>query len=463
MKHQPAIQYFEGNMPAQGLSLQLSAIDEFTRYIQLYNIHVVFLLRKNEALYFACMQQGLFIGYPASGYYTLEDYRESGKAGFPDARLFYEAKTNGYSNYSDYQLVKEAGIADVQLFEKIKLQGYIEGYQEFKAMQSDKAVFSGSGNITNPYQLYMHASSKAFVDYQHFKAASDLGFSDAYHYNSAIEKGYKNSNDYEEGMHKGFPTGPVYYEALEKEIRDMPDLEKYSALTKLETAAANYDERLLLSVISKLPQGKKISINKLNELFKEALELYKYADTSEMPSWFSRSLFKAADITRFFETTQYARKFGFYDPEGEFFETKQLNQRKVLLDGANVAHAATGNGKAKPLVANMIKVVNKLISKGFTEISIIADASLRHRLTDKERMEELEKICEYGSAPAETAADVFLIEFVKAEACLLVTNDTFREWKLKDKWVAENIDYYKMAFMIEGDHVLMPDLDSVGM
>ncbi len=459
MKQQPAIQYFEANMPAHGLSLEFNSIDEFTRYIRFCNIHVVFLLRKSEEFYFACMQQGLFMGYPASGYYTLEDHKESDKAGFPDACLFYEAKSNGYSHYSDYQLVKEAGIADVQLFEKIKLLGYLEGYQEFKALQSDKGIFSGSENIANPYQLYMHASSKDFVDYHQFKVASALGFSDVYHYNSAIEKGYKNCSDYEEGMRKGFPGGTEYYEAIAKGIRDMQDMEKYSALAKLETAVANDDERLLLAVISKLPQGKKVSINKLNELFKEALELYRYADTSELPSWFSRSLFTAADITRFFDNTQHARKFGLYDPEGEFFETKQLNQRKVLLDGANVAHAAMGNGKAKPMVANMIKVVNKLISKGFTEISIIADASLRHRLTDKERMEELEQICQYGMAPAETAADVFLIEFVKTEGCLLVTNDTFREWKLKDKWVAENIDYYKMAFMIEGDHVLMPDLD----
>ncbi len=460
MKQQTATTYFEANMPEQGLSLQLSTMEEFIRYVIFCNAHTLFVLKKEGQQYFACMQQGVFIGHPTLGYITIEDYKESMKAGFPDAFLFYEAKSNGYSTYTDYQLVKEAGISDIRVFEKIKAQGYLDGYQEFKAMQNDTPLFAGSEDIANPWLLYSYASSKAFTDYHHFKTAADLGFTDAHNYNSAMEKGYKNCADYEDGLRKGFPTGNIYYGAMEKNIRDLQDLDRFQELSKLETSAANYDERILLSVISKLPQGKKISINKLNELFSEALNLYKYADINELPAWLTRSLFTAGDITRFLMTKDNAKKFGIYDTEGEYFETKQLNQRKVVLDGSNVAHAARGNNKAIPMVGNMIKVVNKLINKGFTQITIIADASLRHKLADKERLEELEHICEYRIAPAETAADVFLIEFVKTEGCLLVTNDIFREWKMRDKWVAENIDYYKMAFMIEGDNVLMPDLDS---
>lgn len=461
MKQEVIIKYFEADMPNQGLSLQLSTMQEFIRYVTSCNAQTIFIINKDEQQYFACMQQGIFIGYPTSGYHTMEDYKESTKAGFSDAVLFYEAKSKGYSSCQDYQLVKEAGIADIKVFEKIKSQGYLTGYQEFKEIKNEKILFAGSDEIANPYLLYSYASSKGFTDYNQFKNASNLGFTDAHHYNSAIEKGYKNNADYEDGLHKGFPDAEFYYAAMEKKIRDISDLDKFLELSQLEISLENYDERLLLSVISKLPQGKKVSINKLNELFTQALNLYKYADNNEFPEWLTRSLYTAQNITHFLRAKDNAKKFGTYDSEGEYFETKQLNQRKVVLDGSNVAHASMGNDKAKPMVVNMIKVVNKLITRGFTEIIIIADASLRHRLTDKERMEELEKICEYRIAPAETPADVFLIEFVKMEGCLLVSNDIFREWKLKDKWVAENIDYYKMAFMIEGDKVLMPDLDTV--
>jgi Zc3h12a-like Ribonuclease NYN domain len=460
MKQQNVLTYFQANMSQHGSYLQLSSMEELIRYITYSHINTIFVLKKDEGRYFACMQQGILISYPSLGFNSIEDYKEAIKGGFPDAALFYEAKNGGYASYKDYQLVKEAGISDITTFENIKSQGYLDGYQAFKVLQDEKPLFEGSEAIENPYMLYKYASSKAFTNYHHFKTALDLGFTDAHHYQSAIEKGFKNRLDYEDGLHKGFATGEIYYAALDKKIRDIEDLQRFSELTQLEIAASNYDERLLLSVISKLPQGKKVSINKLNELFFKTLDMYRYADTQALPEWLTRSLFSIQDITDFLTTKDYAKKFGIYDTEGEYFETKQLNQRKVVMDGSNVAHGTMGNDKGKPMVGNMIKVVNKLISKGFTAITIIADASLRHKLTDMERMEELEKICEYRMAPAETAADVFLIEFVKMEGCLLVTNDTFREWKLKDKWVAENIDYYKMAFMIEGDKVLMPDLDT---
>jgi hypothetical protein len=460
MKQPVTIKYFEADIPNPGLSLQFSTMDEFVRYIVFYNPTVLFILKKEEQQYFACMQQGIFVGYPTLGYHTIEDYKASVKGGFTEAFLFYEAKAQGYLTFHDYQLVKEAGIADISVFEKIKAQGYLDGYQEFKALQNDMHPLKGREAIVNPYLLYNYATTKGFRDYQHFKTAMEVGFADAHHYNSAMEKGYKNCADYEEGLHKGFLTGIVYYGAMDKKIRDIQDLQKFEELSELEKSAENHDERILISVISKLPQGKKVSINKLHELFSDALDLCKYADTNELPVWLTRSLYSMGDIARFLMSKDNAKKFGIYDAEGEYFETKQFNQRKVVLDGSNVAHAARGNSKAIPMVGNMVKVVNKLKEKGFTEITIIADASLRHRLADKERMEELEHICDYRIAPAETAADVFLIEFVKTEGCLLVTNDIFREWKLRDKWVAENIDYYKMAFMIEGDKVLMPDLDT---
>ena len=433
MKQQHTTKYFEADLPGNGLSLQFSTMDEFIRYVLFCNPAALFILKKEGQQYFACMQQGIFVGYPTSGYHTIEDYKESVNAGFKNALVFYEAKNNGYSNYQDYQLVKEAGIADVSVFEKIKSQGYLEGYNQFNELKKEKDLFAGSEEIMNPYLLYTHAASKGFADYHHFKNALDIGFTDAHNYNSAMEKGYKNYLDYEDGLRKGFATADIYYRAMEKKIRDIQDLDRFMELSKLETSAANYDERVLLSVISKLPQGKKVSINKLNELFTEALDLYKYTDNNELPEWLTRSLYTAKDITCFLMTMDNAKKFGIYDNEGEYFETKQLNQRKIVLDGSNVAHASMGNDKAKPMVENMIKVVSKLISRGFTEIIIIADASLRHKLIDKEKM----------------------------EGCLLVSNDIFREWKLRDKWVAENIDYYKMAFMIEGDNVLMPDLDTV--
>ena len=108
---------------------------------------------------------------------------------------------------------------------------------------------------------------------------------------------------------------------------------------------------------------------------------------------------------------------------------------------------------------NVIRLVKELRNRGFNDISIIADASLRHRIEDKDKLNELKKMVEYQEAPAENPADIFIIQYVKQEHCLLVSNDLFRKWKKLDPWVAQNIDYYRIAFMIKEDMVLLPDLD----
>jgi hypothetical protein len=195
-------------------------------------------------------------------------------------------------------------------------------------------------------------------------------------------------------------------------------------------------------------------------MLQQAINENKYKDTQQLPEWFSVNFQKQADIPSFLAANDTVKKFGTYDREGEYFETKHFNERKVVIDGANIAHGSSQK-KEKPTVENMMIIVNELKKKGFTEITIIADASLRYRLADKDKLPELEKICEYLVAPADNPADVFLISYVKLHRCLLITNDAFREWKIKDQWVAENIDYYKMSFMIDGTVALLPDLEAV--
>ncbi len=461
MKQAPVINYFNADMPEHKTLLLLQSVEELARYIAINQVQSIFLMQDKTTgnQYFACLQQGSLIGHYTGGFNTLDDYFESKKAGFPEAALFYAAKKEGYTNYKDYQLVMEAGISDVTVFEKIKAGGFIEGYSDWKEWIKTTEALPAWEKISDPFTLYQYATAGLFNNYQDFKTAIGLGFTDANYYADATEKEFRNAADYQDSICMGLTDGKSYYFAKEHHIRDVYDFTNYLQLNKIGLEGDVHDQQLLVSVISKLPQDKKVSINKLHDLLKEALATFRYQDTNEMPQWFTKSLDNAADISKFLRTAEDTKQFGTYDSEGEYFETKHLNQRKVVLDGANVAHGNVGNDKNKPAVENIIKVVNKLKSKGFTEITVISDASLRHRLTDKERLAELEGSCEYLSAPAETTADIFLIEFVKTNGCLLVTNDTFRDWKLKDKWVAENIDYYKLSFMLDGDKVLMPDLD----
>ena len=178
-----------------------------------------------------------------------------------------------------------------------------------------------------------------------------------------------------------------------------------------------------------------------------------------MPPWFTKAFENIYSIKEFLKTNDNVKEYGHYDADGEFFEAKKLRDRKVVIDGSNVAHKSVGKDNSKPFFANILLMVKELKKRGITEITVISDAALKYRIGDKELLPALEKECEYLEAPAETSADVFIIKYVKQHHCLLISNDTFREWKAADPWIATNIDYYRLTFMINNDTVLIPDLD----
>jgi hypothetical protein len=84
---------------------------------------------------------------------------------------------------------------------------------------------------------------------------------------------------------------------------------------------------------------------------------------------------------------------------------------------------------------------------------------LRHKLEDKEELGNLKKIVKYMESPANTSADEFLMESLKKLKCHLISNDTYREWKIKDVWVAENIDKLRIPFMIDSGKVTLSGID----
>jgi len=130
----------------------------------------------------------------------------------------------------------------------------------------------------------------------------------------------------------------------------------------------------------------------------------------------------------------------------------------VVIDGSNVAHNSQCEKDAKPSMQNIITLCSFLKAKGFSDISVIVDASLKYKIEDGDKLPTLKELATYIIAPKETSADMFIIDMVKQTHCLLVSNDTFREWKKSDPWIATNVDFYRLTFMITNEKVYMPDL-----
>ena len=143
---------------------------------------------------------------------------------------------------------------------------------------------------------------------------------------------------------------------------------------------------------------------------------------------------------------------------GEYFRKKSIKSQMIVIDGSNVAYASVGETKKRPLVKNILLMVKHLQKEGFTDISVFTDAATQHRFGDEEHMSELKKLCKFQYTPGKEAADKFLYTYVRQNGCLLITNDQFNDWKLKDSWVAHHLNHYRCTFIINEDTVVLPDL-----
>jgi hypothetical protein len=430
---------------------------DLCKYTELHNLKEMFVLlnTSSEVEHFAIMHNNSLMQYGAQGYKTIEDYNSAKLNAFPDASSFYDAVSKGYDCYADYLMVLEAGINDKTLFDKIKNGGFVTGFNDYTKESNSATV---SDTPANPYQLYQLAAQCGYDDYTGFKQAMDKGFTDKETYDLATSYGFSCYADYTDAKQRGFKKYEELAEANKYNIRDVKEMGLRNNLLSVQCTGCAFDEKLLLVLLSKLQQGKKISINKLGDLFNKSLDEYKDAQTNELLAWFTTSFTDTTSIIQFLCNNEEVKSFGHYDVDGEYFETKLLQQRKVVLDGSNVAHNSHGEKDRKANLENIIAVATYLKNKGFTDVSVIADASLKHKLTDGERIDELKTLTTYLEAPAGIAADVFLLHYVKNTGCLLVSNDTFRDWKMKDPWVAANVDFYRLSFMIKDNQVLMPDV-----
>ena len=219
-----------------------------------------------------------------------------------------------------------------------------------------------------------------------------------------------------------------------------------------------YDKAI--NLLSKLPENRTVALTKLEKHKEKELSIYQDEETKLFPSWFTFGARSKRELEDFLRTNELIKRFGTYQPDKKEFETHGIQDREVVLDGSNVAHNSHVDHKTPPTVQNMVLMVRYLKDKGFTNIKVISDASLKHKLDDPERLDEIKEMVVYEESPARTSADIHIIQYVKKNHCLLVSNDKFKEWKAIDPWIGDNVDYYRLSFKIENDKVSLTEFDS---
>lgn len=435
--------------------IELENVVDLCKYIEQHNVKEVFIF--DNATKFGVLSHQFILQIHSNGYETLDDAKAAFLNKFPSATDFYNAKKEGLCNYELYEMKTKFGIQDKEKLQKIESEGYLIGFEQYK---TDFAAIQKANVAFQPFQnaldLHNYVVENQFDNYNQALKSLVGGFTNVKEYKSAQEKGFEMHKDYKDALVNGFPNFSEYQKAKEEKVKTYLEyIDKHNL--EMSSPDLPHDQSLLLLLLSKLEQGKKIGVTKLKILLEQTLSQYKTKD-GKLFDWFKTSLKKNKDYISFLETNPDAAQFGHYDTDGEFLEIYQLQNRSIVIDGSNVAHNSQNGVPEKPSIANLIRMVRFLKTKGFSDILIIADASLRHKLIDLDKLPQLNDEAKYLIAPAGVEADVYLIDHVKRKHCLLLSNDAFKQYKITDPWVAVNIDYYRLTFMITEEGVFMPDI-----
>jgi hypothetical protein len=452
--------------------LLMPALEDFVRYAFACHAKQIIKTKDNESAdpCFALSNKGAIYISPSAGFESLEDFITASENQFPDAGSFYAARKNNCSTFAEYQMVSTTGLADTGLVEEMKQKGYLDGYLQFDEQRKKNPNLPQLSEVTNLKELYDFASKKQFTGFAQFIKVWEAGFTDPIEYQRAAEKGLKNAEDYSAFIKGGFIDLEQFKKAKPLEIKTLDEFKQYSDLEASSSDLGAFDQALLVSIISKLQNGDKTEFPKLYSFFLKSEEGYKRENGNgekKLPKWYTKALRTEADVREFLTTSDEIKKFGTFDSEKNIFETIPIKRRKVVVDGSNVAYNSDmtkyKSGAFGAEFKNVLILIKKLKEDyGFEHIHVMSDNNLIHKVKDKHVLREIKTLCKYSEMPPGIPADKFLISQVKKHHCLLITNDTFKDWKLSDKWVEDNIDFYRLKFMINDEVVLIPHMERFG-
>jgi hypothetical protein len=403
----------------------------------------------------------------ANDFLSLNDYCNATVKKFPTAQDYYEAKKKGFDLFEDYKHSRSAGGAEKEVYEEAKSAGFVRGFDSFQKKYSKYKSFKHTNGIPtdldSPIKLYQYATNRGFHNYNSFETAYDAGYPEMTVYNEATTKGFKSADDFFDAMSKGFVMPTEYEIAKEKRISSKKEYDDYCFLKSGNYRNFGFDEFQLLQLMKGFDNGKKISLKELREILLTNQEKYKRAfngnEIKILPLWYIQKISTDEQLHEFLRTNSEIKKLGTYNEKEKTFEIFVKNRTKVYVDASNVAHN-TSNSKTV-LFRNLRLVVQDLINVWkFPEVIVIADANLKHKAKDTDELDRVKKIAEYYEVPSHTAADKFLLDLIHHEKCIIVSNDTFRDWQQKDFWLRTNIDNIRVPFFIKGDQVILHGIEN---
>lgn len=442
------------------LQIELVDLAEFLRFAEDHRVRAIYCFEESDAIVrFGISHKGGLLTVNTEGYRELTDYRDATAKGFPDAATYYDAVERGFDTWEAYRLSEDTDLNDPETYKALLEEHYEEGYQDYAQMEKEGRLPEGLPDISNAYDLYRFGKDAGFANWFDLQVALEKGFLNASDHNSARELGYTTATAYEGGMAGGFLNAKEWESAQAAGCHSRLEFRGKQDLEMMDAEGLKHDERVLLQLLSRLPEQKEVTVDQIQRLLEKELELYQDSGSKLFRKWFSIGLRSRKELLGFLRGNTDIKRFGTYDHDKEVFVTREVQERHVVLDGSNVAHNSHGNHRSIPKVENLQRMIDDLNRRGFRDIKVIVDASLRYKIDDSVGLEEFADSVDYYESPAGTSADIFVINHVKRHNCLMVSNDLFREWKALEPWIEDNIDFYRLTFRITEKKVILPEFD----
>lgn len=473
MSNQNEFQYLEAKEYLHLPVVEMNDAKSFARFANANDVKYIFRIQQDARAEFFFTHSGIVYKLNSGGFKTLADIQRAQNGNFPGSKEFYEAESKGIKTYRELKdFGEKGGIENKEEYEAARKTGFVEGMNAFQSKYEGyrKGVLTSviPEGIDHPVTLHKYAKERGLNTYAEFEKIYDAGFPDKLTYMDGQPRDLTDGNSYHAATTHGFNNRTELNKASKLGLKNKKELDEYEHLEELKrNRNCSFDELQLLVALSNLENGTVVSLKKARELLEQAQEKFKIPVTTGgegqkvLPVWYKRTIDEEGKLVEFLRDNKELKKFGFYNKGKKTFEIFKASAVKILVDGSNVAH----NGKPKPDLKNIRAMIKELKFYKFTNIIIIVDASLRHKLKFPAQLEELkneiskEYVCH--EAPSKTEADEFLIATAKKEKCRIVSNDEFKDWKKSDSWVNSKIEDIRIPFRIlDNDLVILSRIDT---
>lgn len=467
------IEYIEASEISNSTNIDIIDVDGFLKIASANSIRIVFIILPKENRLgtdniFFFPSNGFIYRLHGKNYKTLEDFQQAKTQGFTSSMEYYDALNLGFNTYEEYNHCKSLGIDKKDEFEEAKRCGFVNGFDIFMNERQRYNNFLHLKELPekfhNPVELFKYAKSKHFNIFKDFESAISKGFPEFSIWKEADSKGFKYADDFYAALERGYFDSKDYFEALKLLIDSKKEFDQYKYF-KLYSEGLNHDEFQIIKYLRSLNNDTGHSMTELRSYLENKQTEIKQTVTNNthnsLPLWYKSGIDTEEKMKKFLLENKSARRVGFLDPEKDIFEIFKISKNKIYIDASNVAYSSSSSDKKTAEFKNIKLVILALINFGFKDITVIADASLKHKAKDIHHLNDLRKGISYHEVPANTSADDFLLQSAKREKCLIISNDNFSDWKIKDRWIANNIDDIRQPFMITNGKVMFAGLDKL--